>query len=98
MSARKIGTVLDELDDDRTVYRSSASDVFVVSRDEGRFGKPTFYAVLAHNRRIIAKSYGNPGPTIRRADGQQVASLRFAILAYRMQLSAALERAGRHEE
>ena len=62
MSTRKIGTVLDELDADRTVYRSSAKDVFVVSRDEGKFGKPTFYAVLAHNRRIIAKAYGNPGP------------------------------------
>lgn len=98
MSTRKIGTVLDELDADRTVYKSSAKDVFVVSRDEGKFGKPTFYAILAHNRRIIAKAYGNPGPTIRRADEQQVASLRVAIMAYRMQLSDALERARRHDE
>ena len=97
MSTRKIGTVLDELDADRTVYKSSAKDVFVVSRDEGKFGKPTFYAILAHNRRVIAKSYGNPSPMIRRADRQQVASLRVAIMAYRMQLSAALEREGRHE-
>ena len=98
MSTRKIGTVLDELDDDRTVYRSSAKGVFVVSRDEGKFGKPTFYAVLAHNRRIIAKAYGNPRPTIRRADEQQVASLRVAILAYKVQLSDALEREQRHEQ
>ena len=98
MSTRKIGTALDELDADWTVYRSSAKDIFVVSRDEGKFGKPTFYAVLAHNRRIIAKAYGNPGPTIRRADEQQVASLRVAILAYRMQLSDALERERRHDE
>ena len=96
MSAGKIGTVLDELDEDRTVYTSSAKDVFFVSRDEGKFGKPTFYAVLAHNRRVIAKAYGNPRPTIRRADRQQVASLRVAIMAYRMQLSAALEREQRH--
>ena len=97
MTTRKIGSTLDELDEDRTVYKSSAQDVFVVSRDEGKFGKPTFYAILAHNRRVIAKAYGNPGPTIRRADRQQVRSLRMAIMAYRMQLSAALEREQRHE-
>ena len=97
MNTREIGTILDELDHDQTVYTSSSKDVLVVSRNEGKFGKPTFYAILAHNRQVFAKSYGNIQPMIRRADQQQVNSLRVSIMAYNIQLSDALQRERRHE-
>lgn len=92
MLTQTIGSVLSERAADRTVYTSSAKDVRVISRDEGKFGKPTFYTVLARNRLIIAKAYGSCASSLRRADRQQVKCLRVALVALNLQLAAALDR------